>query len=441
MKHSHPSPIRMKAGNRNSGFMLQPSSLPCKGIVSLASTVVALFSISKPQASPLSLGRMALLCLLMNINCLDHLNAQTRTPPDRMAFQSYLTDVNGNPMGEAAPVNKTIKFIIYESEQGPESKWAEQQVVSVNNGHFSVILGEGTRLDDSSGNQLPFAGIFAGTGASDRFIELTVISDSGGSDQILLPRLRLLPSPYAFMASKVASLDLTDTNVLEGQLGGGYIADGAINSAKILNETIQSADIKDGAVTSSEIASNTIVSANIKDGAVTSAAIANSTIQSADIKDGAVTSADIANSTIQSADIKDGAVTSADIANSTIQSADIKDNTVTSADLGNNTFVSSSSAKLRIVRGLVHPNGSKWKGEGWSSRRDAAGRYTVTFSPAFKTYPIISVTPYESAGGDDNACNTGVLTPSSFKVYIMDNSPSENAEYEDGGFSFIAIGD
>ena len=401
MKHSHPSPIRMKAGNRNSGFMLQPSSLPCKGIVSLASTVVALFSISKPQASPLSLGRMALLCLLMNINCLDHLNAQTRTPPDRMAFQSYLTDVNGNPMGEAAPVNKTIKFIIYESEQGPESKWAEQQVVSVNNGHFSVILGEGTRLDDSSGNQLPFAGIFAGTGASDRFIELTVISDSGGSDQILLPRLRLLPSPYAFMASKVASLDLTDTNVLEGQLGGGYIADGAINSAKILNETIQSADIKDGAVTSSEIASNTIVSANIKD----------------------------------------GAVTSADIANSTIVSADIKDNTVTSADLGNNTFVSSSSAKLRIVRGLVHPNGSKWKGEGWSSRRDAAGRYTVTFSPAFKTYPIISVTPYESAGGDDNACNTGVLTYNSFKVYIMDNSPSTNAEYEDGGFSFIAIGD
>ncbi len=220
MKHSHPSPIRMKAGNRNSGFMLQSSSLPYEGIASLASTVVALFSISKPQASPLSLCKTALLCLLMNINCLDHLNAQTRTPPDRMAFQSYLTDINGNPMGTAAPVNKTIKFIIYESEQGPESKWAEQQVVSVNNGHFSVILGEGTRLNDSSGKQLPFAEVFVGTGASDRFIELTVISDSGGSDQILLPRLRLLPSPYAFMASKVASLDLTDTNVLEGQLGG-----------------------------------------------------------------------------------------------------------------------------------------------------------------------------------------------------------------------------
>ena len=441
MKHSHPSPIRMKAENRNSGFMLQSSSLPYEGIASLASTVVALFSISKPQASPLSLGRMALFCLLMNIHCLDHLNAQTRTPPDRMAFQSYLTDINGNPMGTAAPVNKTIKFIIYESEQGPESKWAEQQVVSVNNGHFSVILGEGTRLNDSSGKQLPFAEVFAGTGASDRFIELTVISDSGGSDQILLPRLRLLPSPYAFMASKVASLDLTDTNVLEGQLGGGNIADGAINSAKILNETIQSVDIKDGAVTSSDIASNTIVSANIKDGSVTSADIANSTIDTADIKDSTIVSADIKDGSVTSADIANSTIDTADIKDSTIVSADIKDNTVTSADLGNNTFVSSSSAKLRIVRGLVQPNGAKWKGEGWSSRRDAAGRYTVTFSPAFKTYPIISVTPYEETGGDDNACNTGVLRANSFKVYIMDNSPSTNAEYEDGAFSFIAIGD
>ena len=421
MKHSHPLPIRMETENRASGFMLQLLSRLLEGIASLASIVIALFSFTRPQLPTQTVGRAALLCLLINIHCLDHLDAQTRTPPDRMAFQSYLTDINGDPMGAAAPVNKTLKFIIYEAEQGPDSKWAEQQVVTVNNGHFSVILGEGTRLNDSSGQQLPFAEVFAGTGASDRFIELTVVNESGGSDQVLLPRLRLLPSPYAFMASKVASLDLTDTDVLEGQLGGGNIANDAISSIKIADASITSADIKDGAVTSSDIASNTIVSANIK----------NET----------VTSADIANSTIQSADIKDGAVTSADIANSTIQSADIKDNTVTSADLGNNTFVSSSSAKLRIVRGLVHPNGSKWKGEGWSSRRDAAGRYTVTFSPAFKTYPIISVTPYESAGGDDNACNTGVLTPSSFKVYIMDNSPSENAEYEDGGFSFIAIGD
>ena len=433
MKHSHPSLIRMKAGNRNSGFMLQSSSLPCKGIASLASTVVALFSISKPQASPLSLCKTALLCLLMNINCLDHLNAQTRTPPDRMAFQSYLTDINGNPMGTAAPVNKTIKFIIYESEQGPESKWAEQQVVSVNNGHFSVILGEGTRLNDSSGKQLPFAEVFAGTGASDRFIELTVISDSGGSDQILLPRLRLLPSPYAFMASKVASLDLTDTNVLEGQLGGGNIADGAINSAKILNETIQSADIKDGAVTSSEIASNTIVSANIKDGAVTSADITNSTIVSADIKDGTVTSADITNSTIVSADIKDGTIKSADIANGNIGSS----------QLGGRTFISSNTAKQRIIRGYITAAGSKYanSGEGWSSKRNSGGIYRLTFSPAFKagTLPVVTASIYNGSG-DDNSVNLYDGTHTGITFVCVDVSSGWD-NFEDSGIMFIAIGE
>ncbi|MDA7627078.1 hypothetical protein N8843_00430 [Verrucomicrobia bacterium] len=389
----------------------------------------------------------------MNINCLDHLNAQTRTPPDRMAFQSYLTDINGNPMGTAAPVNKTIKFIIYESEQGPESKWAEQQVVSVNNGHFSVILGEGTRLNDSSGKQLPFAEVFVGTGASDRFIELTVISDSGGSDQILLPRLRLLPSPYAFMASKVASLDLTDTNVLEGQLGGGNIADGAINSAKILNETIQSADIKDGAVTSSEIASNTIVSANIKDGTVTSADITNSTIVSADIKDGTVTSADITNSTIVSADIKDGTVTSADITNSTIVSADIKDGTIKSADiangnigssqLGGRTFIGSNVAKQRIIRGYITAAGSKYatSGEGWSSKRNSSGIYRLTFSPAFKagTLPVVTASIYNGSG-DDNSVNLYAGSHTGITFVCVDVTSGWD-NYEDSGIMFIAIGE
>ncbi|MDB4718437.1 hypothetical protein OAG11_06160 [Verrucomicrobia bacterium] len=369
----------------------------------------------------------------MNINCLDHLNAQTRTPPDRMAFQSYLTDINGNPMGTAAPVNKTIKFIIYESEQGPESKWAEQQVVSVNNGHFSVILGEGTRLNDSSGKQLPFAEVFAGTGASDRFIELTVISDSGGSDQILLPRLRLLPSPYAFMASKVASLDLTDTNVLEGQLGGGNIADGAINSAKILNETIQSADIKDGAVTSSEIASNTIVSANIKDGAVTSADITNSTIVSADIKDGTVTSADITNSTIVSADIKDGTIKSADIANGNIGSS----------QLGGRTFISSNTAKQRIIRGYITAAGSKYanSGEGWSSKKNSDGIYRLTFSPAFKagTFPVVTASIYNGSG-DDNSVNLYDGTHTGITFVCVDVSSGWD-NFEDSGIMFIAIGE
>jgi hypothetical protein len=435
----------MKAGNRASGFMLQLPSLLCKGIASLASTVVALFSITSPQAPPPAVGRMALLCLLMNINCLDHLNAATRTPPDRMAFQSYLTDIDGTPMGASAPVNKRIKFIIYESENGADSKWAEQQVVSVNNGHFSVILGEGTRLNDSSGKQLSFAVVFAGTGASDRFIELTVISDSGGSDQTLLPRLRLLPSPYAFMASKVASLDLTDTDVLEGKLGRGNIEDGAINSVKIEDGTIASADIANSTITSADIANSTITSSDIQDGTITSSDIedetiasddiADSTITSSDIEDGTIASADIANSTITSADIANSTITSSDIQDGTITSSDIQDGTVTASDLGNNTLYSTSTTKLRIIRGYVK-NGDKSQGDGFTSKRIGHGKYQVDFTTVFTTSPVVVVSGHSASAPDDNTCNTDNVTKSSFRVVIYD----QDGGAEDEDFMFIAIG-
>jgi uncharacterized protein YjbI with pentapeptide repeats len=386
-------------------------------------------------------GRAALLCLLINIHCLDHLDAQTRTPPDRMAFQSYLTDINGDPMGAAAPVNKTLKFIIYEAEQGPDSKWAEQQVVTVNNGHFSVILGEGTRLNDSSDQQLPFAEVFAGTGASDRFIELTVVNESGGSDQVLLPRLRLLPSPYAFMASKVASLDLTDTDVLEGQLGGGNIADSAINSAKILNETIQSADIKDGAITSSDIASNTIASANIKDESVTSADITNSTIVSADIKDSTIVSADIKDSTIVSADIANSTIVSGDIKDGSLEGRDIKSKTITGSNIGGGAYVSGTNSRLRIIRGYVLSNGVKAKGELFTSTKQSTGKYRITFdSSAFTDYPIVTVSAYGGGDLQDNVVNIANLGSDGMTVYITDSSPDKNVAMEDCAFMFIAIG-
>ena len=338
-------------------------------------------------------------------------------------------------------MNKTLKFIIYEAEQGPDSKWAEQQVVTVNNGHFSVILGEGTRLNDSSGQQLPFAEVFAGTGASDRFIELTVVNESGGSDQVLLPRLRLLPSPYAFMASKVASLDLTDTDVLEGQLGGGNIADSAINSAKILNETIQSADIKDGAITSSDIASNTIASANIKDESVTSADIKDSTIVSDDIKDSTIVSADIADSTIVSADIADSTIVSGDIKDGSLEGRDIKSKSITGANIGGYAYVSGTASRLRIIRGHVSSGGVKQTGELFSSKRESTGQYKITFnSNAFTGYPIVTVSAYGNNNKQDNVVNLASITPNGMTVYITDSSPDKNVVMEDCDFMFIAIG-
>ena len=442
MKQNQPSPTHLKARNHVSCLMPQTLSLLWKGISSLVSALVALFSITRSQTPYHALGMITILCVLVNIDHLDQLNAATSTPPNRMAFQSYLTDTNGDPIAAGKQANKTINFTIYGSESDADAKWKEQQVVTVNDGHFSVILGEGERLPDPSGKMLAFKDVFTGTGASDRFIELTIVNTSAvGSDQTLLPRLRLLPSPYAFMASKVASLDLSDTAVIEGQLGKGYLVDDSITTVQIENETIQSADIKDGAVTSSDIASNTIASANIKDGSIASIDIANSTIVSADIKDGAVTSSDVASNTIVSSNIKDGSITSADIANKTIRSADIADANIGRTQLGGGTFISPNNAQLRIVRGHMTESAGIREGRGWTVKRLSTGRYRITFSPSFKagTLPVITVSGYNQDWDDNvislyDGSNTGVSV-------ISVDATNSNESVENSGIMFIAIGE
>ena len=288
----------------------------------------------KKQNQPLllshTLNRIVLLCVFAFTCFNGYLNAATatRTPPEKMAFQSFLTDNNNKPLGEAAPINKTIKFTIYGSEEGDDSKWSESQVVTVNNGHFSVILGEGTQLSG-----LSFSEIFSGADASDRFVELTIVGEGGSSDQILLPRMRLLPSPYAFMASNVANLNLSDTDVLNGKLPNGYLKASSVTSVEILDETIKSEDIKNGSITSADILDSTITSSDIKNETISSADIDDETITSADIKNETITSADIDNESITSSDIKNETITSSDIDDGTITSSDIKDGTIKSSDL------------------------------------------------------------------------------------------------------------
>ena len=416
MKQSRPSPISSKAENRASRFTLQTSSLLRQGILSFTSAVVALFSIIRSQTPSLAVGRIASLCLLVNVVHLDRLYAAAPTPPNRMAFQSYLTDLNGDPVGTEAvaggarknkSINKNIIFTIWNDESANDTTanliWSEEQIVTVNGGHFSVILGEGAR---KHGGDL--STVFVGNDASDRFIELTLVNNTAnGGNQVLLPRLRLLPSPYAFIASNVASLNLSDESVIQGELAGKYISSGSITGNQI------------------------------KNGAVTSSAIASNTIESSNIKDGSITSNDIANLTITASDIKDGAITSTAIASDTIKSSNIKDNTITQNDMGNGSVVNRESKKLRIVRGLAESYGTNYYGySGWSVKRNGEGAYKITFNPPFKDKPAVTVTPHDYLSKTyDFSANVNSVEEGSVLVFT-----TRNGRLKDVAFHIIAIG-
>ncbi|SVE19193.1 uncharacterized protein METZ01_LOCUS472047, partial [marine metagenome] len=133
----------------------------------------------------------------------DVARAADANPPERMTYQGYLVDVNGDALGNLAPTNYDTVFRVYAAKQGGTALWAEQQTITVDKGYFSVLLGEGSSTASNEPRD-NLSAAFDGLDASDRFIGITV--DVGGVATEITPRLRLVASPYAFMASQARRL-------------------------------------------------------------------------------------------------------------------------------------------------------------------------------------------------------------------------------------------
>lgn len=129
----------------------------------------------------------------------------TADPPERMTYQGFLVDGNGVALGNAGPRNYDLEFRIFTLETGGAAQWGEQQTVTVDKGYFSVLLGEGAPLTGVTPRAL--STVFKGANASDRWVGITVRGiGSGGANVDILPRLRLLTSPYAFLAQQANRL-------------------------------------------------------------------------------------------------------------------------------------------------------------------------------------------------------------------------------------------
>jgi microcystin-dependent protein len=130
-------------------------------------------------------------------------------PPERMSYQGFLTDGNGTALATNAPKNYDVIFRIWNDQNTGTRLYTEQQTVTVDKGYFSVLLGEGSVVSGEPHD--PLSSLFATADASERYVEFTVKNiGSGGSDVTILPRLKLLSSPYAFLASKALSANSVD---------------------------------------------------------------------------------------------------------------------------------------------------------------------------------------------------------------------------------------
>ncbi len=139
------------------------------------------------------------------------ISAADANPPSGISYQGYLLDSAGDPLADDTPTNFDIKFKIYDAEQNGTLIWSEAQTVTVDNGSFSVLLGEGSAISGEESKNFNIANVFDAVDASDRFVEITV-----GAGSAIAPRLRLLTSPYAFLASKAIVAEGLSTSSAEG---------------------------------------------------------------------------------------------------------------------------------------------------------------------------------------------------------------------------------
>jgi len=226
-------------------------------------------------------------------------------PPGKISFQGFITEPTGLPAGLNAPVTVPVVFRIYRTAGGTTAGdilWAETQNVTIDRGHYSVVLGNGGatgRAIDPFTNNL--TGIFLGPDVSERYLGVTV---NGTAE--LAPRVQFMASPFV-QASRAAAgvvgpdgklllavspqglgINLTNpatamvevggtaratafvgsgagvTNVsstvasMTGQLSGAQIADGAVTVAKLVPGTVSGSALAAGSVDSARLAADAV---------------------------------------------------------------------------------------------------------------------------------------------------------------------------------------
>ncbi len=124
--------------------------------------------------------------------------------PALISYQGRLADGDGNPLGAPTPVNRKMIFSLFDDPDEGSRVWTEQQNVTIANGQFSALLGNGVAVGSLSHESL--AKVFASSGGN-FYLEIIVDTGNGeisiantSEDPPIKPRQRIITTAYAFRA-------------------------------------------------------------------------------------------------------------------------------------------------------------------------------------------------------------------------------------------------
>lgn len=180
--------------------------------------------------------------------------AQTTAVPNFISYQGRVVDGSGNAVGTGTPVNRTVIFRIWDHPSNTLATnliYSEQQTVTVAEGEFSVLVGQGvantTATFGYNETAKKLTDIAAAFGGSSRYLGVTVAATGtiATTDNEITPRQQIVSTAFAlrskFAESIGSSADLvltpltgTASNYGLGWYGTGRLFNGTAVDGPVL---------------------------------------------------------------------------------------------------------------------------------------------------------------------------------------------------------------
>lgn len=141
--------------------------------------------------------------------------AQTSAVPNFISYQGRVVDATGSNVGAGTPVNRTVIFRIWDSPSSTNTAnliYSEAQTVTVSEGEFSVLVGQGvanpTQTFGYSEADRKLADLGTAFNGSARYLGVTVASAAtiALTDNEITPRQQIVSTAFAMRAKFAESI-------------------------------------------------------------------------------------------------------------------------------------------------------------------------------------------------------------------------------------------
>ena len=196
----------------------------------------------------------------------------------------------------------------------------------------SVKVQYGTVIDDAGnwlgvGDTVPCAGCVSSSDIADGSVATGDLADNA------ITSIKIVDGQVR--AADLGADAVTSAKILDGTIAAADLGDGSVTGAKIVAGAVDTSQIRAGAVGNAQLADDAVTGSKIQDGAVRNAELGANAVTTDKIADGAVATTDLADGAVTAGKLAAGAVTGTELADGSVTSAKIADAAVATADLAN----------------------------------------------------------------------------------------------------------